>query len=85
MARKAGNPGWTSGHGASPAPEGPCAFERQIARLGLQPEQYKTSAKLREWCVKNRRSHFIPEELLRAWGIVDVMSLAQDALETSTE
>ena len=71
MARVRGNPGWTNGQGAAPVSDGPCEFERQVARLGLRPEQYKESVKLRDWCVRNRRSHYIPEDLLTAWGRVE--------------
>ena len=48
-------------------PDGPSAFEQQVKRLRLNPEQYSASAKLRDWCLANMRSHYVPEELLEAW------------------
>jgi hypothetical protein len=48
-------------------PDGPSAFEQEVKRLRLKPEQYAASAKLRDWCLANMRSHYVPEELLEAW------------------
>jgi hypothetical protein len=48
-------------------PDGPSVFEQQVKRLRLKPEQYVRSAKLRDWCLANMRSHYVPEELLEAW------------------
>jgi hypothetical protein len=72
-----------SGRGAAPLSDGPCDFERKVARLRLQPEQYAASAKLRDWCARNRRSHYIPEELLKAWAL-DEWPVDQDASETES-
>ena len=66
MAHHRGNPTWSSGVAAS-APEGPSAFEQQVKRLRLKPEQYAASARLRDWCLANMRSHYVPEDLLEAW------------------
>jgi hypothetical protein len=83
MARPRGNPGWSSGGRAAPLSDAPCEFERQVARLRLQPEQYAASAKLRDWCARNRRSHYIPEELLKVWGL-DEWHIGQDKSETES-
>jgi hypothetical protein len=48
-------------------PDGPSAFEQQVKRLRLKPEQYAASGKLRDWCLANMHSHYVPEELLEAW------------------
>jgi len=66
MSPPRGNPNWSAG-GPVPLPDGPSAFEQQVKRLRLKPEQYAASAKLREWCLANMRSHYVPEELLEAW------------------
>ncbi len=66
MPHPRGNPNWSSG-GPAPVPDGPSAFEQQVKRLRLKPEQYAASAKLREWCLSNMRSRYVPEELLTAW------------------
>jgi len=68
---KRGNPNW--GKPLSPIPAVPSAFERQVARLGLVQSQYVTSPALRRWCDINRNRVYVPEWLLREWGMqVDV-------------
>jgi len=44
-------------------------FELQARRLGLAPEDYVSSAKLRTWCERYRNTFYIPEWLLAEWGI----------------
>ncbi len=66
MQRARGAVSWTSGFSVA-EPAVPTAFEREVKRLGLKPEQYATSAKLRDWCICNVRSHYVPEELLNLW------------------
>jgi len=66
MSPPRGNPNWSSG-GPTSVPDGPSAFEQQVKRLRLKPEQYAASARLRDWCLANMRSHYVPEELLEAW------------------
>ncbi len=66
MPRRRGNPTWSTGVTVT-LPHGPTAFEQQVNRLRLKPEQYAASDELREWCLCNMRSHYVPEELLKAW------------------
>ncbi len=66
MPRPLGNPNGSSGVNVA-VPHGPTEFEQEVRRLGLKPDQYATSAELREWCLCNMRSHYVPEELLKAW------------------
>ncbi len=66
MPRPYGNPNWSSGVAVA-VPHRPTAFEQEVRRLRLKPEQYAASAELREWCLCNMRSHYVPEELLKAW------------------
>jgi hypothetical protein len=47
----------------------PSAFERQVEQLGLCPDQYEASLELRKWCRRNANTYFVPEDLLRLWGI----------------
>ena len=49
-------------------PAGASVFERLVARLGLSSDQYKDSTVLREWARKNKNDHYVPSELLQAWG-----------------
>ena len=46
----------------------------QVKELGLNPQEYVSSAPLRSWCKRNRNHFYIPEWLLQGWGIeVDFM------------
>jgi hypothetical protein len=38
-------------------------------QLQLTPEMYASSVKLRTWCERNRNRLYIPEWLLKEWGI----------------
>ena len=44
-------------------------FERQVERLGLTNAEYAYSAELRHWCDRNRNRVYIPEWLLKEWGL----------------
>jgi hypothetical protein len=69
MAKKRPNPGWTNGAGVKPAKAGETAFETITQELGLEPTGYVSSGKLRAWAEKHKNQRYIPEGLLRAWGI----------------
>ena len=45
------------------------AFEQQVRRLGLDQETCAHSEELREWCERNKDYCYIPEWLLRRWGM----------------
>ncbi len=38
--------------------------------MNLKPQQYVHSKALRDWAVRNLNSKYIPESLLKAWGII---------------
>jgi hypothetical protein len=65
--RKRGNPNW--GRPIPPAPDLPTEFEMRVRQLQLTPEMYASSVKLRTWCERNRNRLYIPEWLLKEWGI----------------
>ena len=44
-------------------------FEQQAEKLGLRPDQYQASPELREWCRRNANIHYVPEYLLKLYGI----------------
>jgi len=69
MARKRGNPGWSRGHPPKAIPCLPTGFEQEVRRLGLDPQNCAESAKLRQWCQLNKDRRYIPEPLLKRWGI----------------
>jgi len=39
--------------------------------LGLGPEQYKSSVRLKEWVRKNKDDKYVPPELLKHWGFIE--------------
>ena len=65
--RKRGNPNW--GKPMEPAPAVPTAFEEQVHKLGLNEQTCGTSEKLKQWCARNKDRCYIPESLLKRWGI----------------
>jgi hypothetical protein len=44
-------------------------FERTVARLRLKPDEYVDSQELRAWAERNKDARFVPERLLKAWGL----------------
>jgi hypothetical protein len=68
MNRRHRNTGWTSGLAVVP-PDTPPAFERFALELGLTAPTYVESGELRRWCQDNRNKYYIPEWLLKTWGI----------------
>jgi hypothetical protein len=61
--------GWSSGQSAAVPPAVPSAFEMRASELGLTGPTYVESPELRRWCQVNRNKCYIPEWLLKAWGI----------------
>jgi hypothetical protein len=62
-----GNPNW--GKPTIPVPFLPTGFEQQVEKLGLRPDEYQASHQLRSWCGRNANMHYVPEYLLKLWGI----------------
>lgn len=65
--RRRGNPNW--GKPLRHNPVLATQFEVRVRQLRLEPEDYVFSAVLREWCERNRNRCYIPESLLKGWGI----------------
>ena len=65
--RSRGNPNW--GKPNVPVPLLRTEFEQQVEKLGLRPDEYQDSPKLRNWCLRNANTHYVPENLLKVWGI----------------
>ena len=65
--RKRGNPNW--GKPFRPVPVLATEFEMQVRQLRLTADTYVFSAELRRWCERTRNRCYIPEELLKTWGI----------------
>jgi hypothetical protein len=62
-----GNPNW--GQPYTPIPFLRTEFEQQVEKLGLSPHEYQASPQLRNWCRKNAHLHYVPEYLLKFWGM----------------
>lgn len=67
MARRRGNPNW--GLPMLPSPVIATEFEVQVRKLGLTAPEYVSSIALRSWCERNRNRVYVPEWLLKEWGI----------------
>ena len=65
--RKRGNPNW--GRPIPPAPALATEFELRVRQLQLTAQTYTSSRELRAWCEQNRNRVYIPEWLLKEWGI----------------
>jgi hypothetical protein len=65
--RKRGNPNW--GRPFLPVPALPTEFELRARHLQLSVETYTSSRTLRAWCERNRNRLYVPEWLLKEWGI----------------
>jgi len=44
------------------------SFEQMVKKLGLSPEQYRSSALLKDWVRRNMDEKYVPSDLLKAWG-----------------
>ena len=69
MAKRRGNPNWGKPEMNGPVSPTITEFEQVTCEFNLQPDQYITSTRLREWASRNKNSKFIPEPLLEAWGL----------------
>jgi hypothetical protein len=77
MGRRRGNPEW--GRPKPFAPAYATEFETLVRRLRLMPEMYTSSVELKRWCESNRNRCYIPEWLLKKWGIRVEIGYGSDA------
>jgi hypothetical protein len=64
------NSAWASGFSVPRVPAGGAtAFEECVRRLRLQEHEYAHSVELRTWCRENKDRCYIPEWLLKIWGM----------------
>jgi hypothetical protein len=78
VARRRGNPKWGSGQFTQPPTHLATAFEEQVHRLGLTQTNCITSEELRQWCKRNKDHCYIPEWLLKRWGMSVEPHFARD-------
>ena len=48
---------------------GQSTFEHVVRRLRLSPEEYATSAELKEWVRRHKDEKYVPSQLLALWGL----------------
>jgi len=64
---KAGNPNW--GKPDQNAVPVLTSFEMKVNELNLAPDEYLGSVELRTWSVTHKNTRYVPEALLKAWGV----------------
>jgi hypothetical protein len=69
MHRRRGNPNWGQPIFPSTPKAGATEFEREVRRLGLTRKTCVGSYELRLWCEHNKNRIYIPEWLLKEWGL----------------
>ena len=60
---------WSSGIPAEVPPATQTEFEIVAGELNLVEQSYSGSQQLKKWCECNRNRRFVPEWLLKKWGI----------------
>lgn len=50
-------------------PAMPTEFEKRLHELRLTNDTCAASDELRRWCIDNRNRCYVPEWLLKTWGI----------------
>ena len=68
MAPQHGNANFTKPGSVNAAPFSGSSFERVVDSLKLSPDQYQSSAELRDWVLRNKDEKYVPPDLLEAFG-----------------
>jgi hypothetical protein len=68
MTKRRGNPNWGKVVPYGELIATPATFDALTSSLGLSPEQYESSAVLKEWVSRNKNHKYVPQDLLEAWG-----------------
>jgi hypothetical protein len=61
---------WASGRPQENQPAVPTGFEEQVLKLGLNEQTCEASRELKQWCERNKDRCYIPEWLLKRWGML---------------
>jgi len=69
MVIRRGNPNWASGRPAPARQATATEFEDRMRKLRLTHDTCAASQELRRWCEENRHRCYVPEWLLKAWGM----------------
>jgi hypothetical protein len=68
MTNKRGNPNWDDPAAMLPPVARPTMFEEFVETLGLLPDQFERSERLREWAKRHKDHKYVRSDLLKAWG-----------------
>ena len=68
MAPQRRNPNFTKPGSIDTVPVVASSFERVVDLLKLSPDQYQSSAELRDWVLRNKDEKYVPPDLLKAFG-----------------
>lgn len=60
---------WASGRPQENRPAVATGFEEQVLKLGLNEQTCEGSRELKRWCERNKDRCYIPEWLLKRWGM----------------
>jgi hypothetical protein len=69
MTRKTRNSNRASGRPPENRPAETTGFEEQVQQLGLNERTCEASRELKQWCERNKDRCYIPEWLLKRWGM----------------
>jgi hypothetical protein len=69
MEKRRGNPNWGKPARSGALTPSMTEFEQAVRKFNLKPDEYVNSKHLREWAQQNRHFKYIPESLLKAWGL----------------
>ena len=58
---------WGKPYGDTPVTT--TSFEEMVGRLKLSEKEYQSSIPLRQWAQKHKNNKYVPQDLLKAWGI----------------
>jgi PleD family two-component response regulator len=82
MAKRRGNPNWGKPEPIEPVIPTITEFERVTCEFNLQPDQYITSTRLREWARRNKKKVFVVDDEEQ---IAEVLTLGLRAAEFDVE
>jgi hypothetical protein len=68
MAPQRGNSNFTNPGSKNTASFSGSSFEKVVHSLKLSPDQYQSSAELRDWVFRNKDEKYVPPDLLKAFG-----------------
>ncbi len=68
MAPQRGNSNFTNPGSKNSAAFSASSFEKVVDSLRLSPDQYQSSAELRDWVLRNKDEKYVPPDLLKAFG-----------------